>query len=412
MIKTLQKRFVRIAMTMVTLLIVVFAVAVNGVTIFFTDQYSKNLLDAVTRVKSASAESEEVASSVNGRKGIFPSVNVSDDDAMGARLFRVTIDKNGNPTSSETDRILSVDSIEAREYARKAVKSGKTNGRIDDFIYKRTDSTDDISTLTFLDISDSNQNIKQVMFFSAGIGLFSWLLMFLVVSLLSERAMKPVAENLEKQKQFITDAGHEIKTPLASIKANAEAMEMINGENKWTKNILSSTDKLSSLVQELLELSRNEENAETLEIESVNLSDLALKAVDSYTEYAISSGKTISAEIQPDIKVKSNAKHIEKILEILLENAIKYSAPEGRIKLILTREKHQNLIAVTNRVEKLPECEPEKLFDRFYRADSSRNSEGFGIGLSSARATATMLGGEIHAEYVGEDRIAFVLRLP
>ncbi len=413
MIKALKKKFVRLAMSVVTILLLAFIAAINITNFVSSLNRSRSVLKSVINEYNShtSSDYENAEKTEEPQKDGtgFSFGGISEDDTKRAGVFRVVLDSNSSPISAETNNIKTVDDFEARLYAINAVDSKKNHGMLDNFIFDIS-KTEGGSIITFLDVTESNRSVLFILSASLGIGLFCWLAMFLAFNILSEKITGPIADNLEKQKQFISDAGHEIKTPLASIKANAEALELYNGESKWSKNILTQTDKLSSLVKELLELSRTGEAADNLEIKSIDLSELVMKSVDDFSEYAISDGKTISADIQADVKIKSDSKFLIRILEVLLDNAVKYSSEESTVKVMLNKDRHQTVIAVSNRCVSLPECEPEKLFDRFYRTDSSRSTEGFGIGLSSAKAAAETLGGELYCEYTEPDRITFVLR--
>lgn len=413
MIKALKKKFVRLAMSVVTILLLAFIAAINITNFVSSLNRSRSVLKSVINEYNShtSSDYENAEKTEEPQKDGtgFSFGGISEDDTKRAGVFRVVLDSYSSPISAETNNIKTVDDFEARLYAINAVDSKKNHGMLDNFIFDIS-KTEGGSIITFLDVTESNRSVLFILSASLGIGLFCWLAMFLAFNILSEKITGPIADNLEKQKQFISDAGHEIKTPLASIKANAEALELYNGESKWSKNILTQTDKLSSLVKELLELSRTGEAADNLEIKSIDLSELVMKSVDDFSEYAISDGKTISADIQADVKIKSDSKFLIRILEVLLDNAVKYSSEESTVKVMLNKDRHQTVIAVSNRCVNLPECEPEKLFDRFYRTDSSRSTEGFGIGLSSAKAAAETLGGELYCEYTEPDRITFVLR--
>lgn len=412
MIKALKKKFVKLAMSVVTILLLAFIAAINVTNCVSSLNRSRTVLKSVINGYSSHTSSDkdnEKADEPQKDGTGFYFNGISEDDTKRAGFFRVVLDSYSSPISAETNSIKTVDDFEARLYAINAVDSKKDHGMLDNFMFDIS-KTESGSVITFLDVTESNRSMLFILSASLGIGLFCWLAMFLAFSILSEKITEPIADNLEKQKQFISDAGHEIKTPLASIKANAEALELYNGESKWSKNILTQTDKLSSLVKELLELSRTGEAADNLEIKSIDLSELVMKSVDDFSEYAISDGKTISADIQADVRIKSDSKFLIRILEVLLDNAVKYSSEESTVKVMLNKDRHQTVIAVSNRCVNLPECEPEKLFDRFYRTDSSRSTEGFGIGLSSAKAAAEALGGELYCEYTDPDRITFVLR--
>ena len=338
---------------------------------------------------------------------------ISEDDAVSARFFRVIINSDNEPVAADVDKISSVTSDEAKEYAAAVLKTGKSSGHYGHFLYKLSDDNKSESGrfITFLDISSDINDILKVLVITFSAGILCWLLMLFIMSKLSFRAIKPYAENMEKQKQFVTDAGHEIKTPLAVIRANAEAMELYNGESKWSKNIKAQVDRMTGLMQELLELARTEQSEIKPVLEKIELSELSQKMADSFNELAVSSGKHIATGIEGGVCVNSNKKLIERVLDVLLDNAIKYSTDDSEIKFSLSKDKKSPEIRIENLCNPLPDCEPEKLFDRFYRSDSSRNSSGYGIGLASAKAAAEAIGGRLTAEFKSGNKIVFIFRL-
>ncbi len=416
-------------MTAVTALLLLFIVSVNAFNILFIMRQNTQKLNAVSgdmfhrEIRPPESENSDninpagqdsAAEDFRDRRDLpkeAPLFGISRDDAEGARFFKVHTDEQGNILLAEVDRISSVTEDEAKEYAPAVLKSGKESGKTGHFIYKITDDISGGKVLTFLDVSSDNGRVATVLIVSFGAGMICWLLMLLLTSRVSDRAIKPIAENIERQKQFVSDAGHEIKTPLAVIRANAEAMELYNGESKWSKNIKSQVDRMSELMQELLQLSKSDEGISESALETVSLSELSESKIGSFNEVAVSKGKGIKAEIAPGINTVSNYKLLERILDILLDNAVKYSSQNSEIKYTLCEGKKRSEIRVENICDALPDCEPEKLFDRFYRADSSRNSEGFGIGLSSARAAARALGGSLTAQYKAGNTIEFILTI-
>ncbi len=426
----------------VTALLLIFIISVNAVDIFMTYRESNQKLDAVSGdmirfenpgEKKSEDDLPELPGDFEGFLEGFnrndgesdkdgkrnppklperaPLFGISRDDAEGARFFKVYFDSDGNIISVNIDRISSVTEEEAKSCAL-AVINGKTEtGRTGGFMYRINQNYRQGKSVTFMDISSEKNHIISVALVSVCAGILCWLIMFIITSRVSTRAIKPIAENIEKQKRFVSDAGHEIKTPLAVIKANTEAMELYNGENKWSKNIKSQVDRLNGLMQELLQLSKSDEGINESSLETVSLSDLSRKMTGAFTELAVTNGKSIVCDIEDGITIRSNVKLLERIIDILLDNAVKYSSEDSEIKYSLLKEKKHCEIRVENRCDKLPECEPEKLFDRFYRDDSSRNSEGFGIGLASALASAQALGGSLNAEYKENNTIEFIFKL-
>ncbi|MBQ9932914.1 MAG: HAMP domain-containing histidine kinase [Ruminiclostridium sp.] len=247
---------------------------------------------------------------------------------------------------------------------------------------------------------------------TVGVGL-CWLGMLALVVVLSRRAIEPVAESIVRQKEFVTNAGHELKTPLAIIRANTEAMELRQGESKWSRNIKVQTVRLGGLMENLLVLARMDEAAGPPPAEPVDLTTLAEETVRSFREGAALRGILLEEDLQPGVTVRSDRTHMAQLLSILLDNGVKYTEPKGGIRVSLTREGPQVLLRVENGPARLS-GDPAKLFERFYRGDPARTQKtgGSGIGLSAAQAIAETWQGTIRAETKGEDRVVFTVCLP
>jgi len=247
---------------------------------------------------------------------------------------------------------------------------------------------------------------------TAGVAL-CWLGMLALVVVLSRRAIEPVAESIVRQKEFVTNAGHELKTPLAIIRANTEAMELRQGESKWSRNIREQTVRLNGLMENLLLLARMDEFAAQPPAERVDLSLLAQETLCSFQEGAALRGILLEEDLQPGVTVRSDRTHMAQLLSILLDNAVKYTEPEGRIGVALGQQGDQVILRVENGPARLT-GDPSRLFERFYRGDPARTQKtgGSGIGLSAARAIAETWQGTIRAETKGEDRVVFTVTLP
>ena len=242
---------------------------------------------------------------------------------------------------------------------------------------------------------------------SGALGLICWGFMLILVIILSKKAICPIAENIEKQKQFVTNAGHEIKTPLAIISANTEAMELYNGENKWTKNIKKQVDRLNGLMKNLLLLAKMEESK--IVYQKFSLSEMAREISESFFEPISLKNIAFETKIQPDIILNANSEHIRQLFSILLDNAVKYTDENGLISLSVLKNDKNIIIKLENTCENLPNINPEKLFDRFYRADEARTQKtgGYGIGLSVAKAIVNAQNGKIIANYIDNNKICF-----
>ena len=384
--------------------------AANG-----TDQNRMEVPDGVMvpDVEPTDNQPEPPEAKDDKRPNLF-NPEISEDMAMAARYFLVRFDMDGKIVYTDVNNISSVDEETANAYANEVYASGKTSGKKEEFRYRVQASKDGRGTnIVFLNVSSDRQSMLAVLLISSLIFVVGWGLMLLLVIVLSKRAIRPIAENLEKQKQFVTDAGHEIKTPLAIILANTEAMELHNGESKWSKNIRKQTERLSGLMKNLLTLARMEEGTAPVVMTDLDMSKLTKEVSDSFVESAKLKQIKLQTKIASDIKLHANREEMTQLLTILLDNAVKYSVEQADIVLTLAKHGKEVTLCCENKCEKLPDVEADRLFDRFYRSDAARTqkSGGYGIGLSVARAIVQNHKGKITAEYKEGNRIVFKVEL-
>ena len=396
MIKTLQKKFIFSAMLAVTLLLAVLLGALNIGNACVQLQQNERLLDSIINDEIMKKTPDGVP---ERRGGLFRD-QPNENTRMSAVFFTVAVNENGEAVRVDVSRIADVTQDEAVEIYSEV--SGSAQGRTDGFMYK---SADDVMSggkiFVFLNVYQQSRNVLNVLLISFGAGLICWILMLLLIILLSKRAIKPIAENVERQKQFVTDAGHEIKTPLAVIRSNTEAMELYNGSNKWTENIKEQVERLDGLTRNLLTLAKADEEEIDIKKQNVSVSELTEKAVKMFEQTAEQKNVTILTDIRPDVTAKVNSRMYSNLVSILADNAVKYSVNDSVVEVKLFKKDRKACLEITNICEALPDCPPEKLFDRFYRADSSRNqkSGGYGIGLSAAKSITDAHSGVIRAEY-------------
>ena len=286
------------------------------------------------------------------------------------RYFTVTVDENGEVTDCDLDRIAAVDEETAEEYTQTAQQKNKTTGFQGIYRYRVTETED---------------GAKYV---------------FLLVVIFSRMVFRPVEESIQKQKRFITDASHELKTPLTIIDANIEVMEMESGESQWTKSTRKQIQRLSGLVQQLVTLSRLDEEKGLEEKCEFNLSEAVSECVQPYESLAQTREKNLTLNIEEDITYTGDERSIRQLAGILMDNAVKYSSENGNITLTLKKKGKKIFLEVYNDADDLPQGKLDVLFERFYRLDSSRNSGtgGSGIGLSVAKAIVQAHKGKITAE--------------
>lgn len=317
------------------------------------------------------------------------------------RYFTVTFDKEGNVTSSNTDMIAAISGDDAEEIAEKIYKGSSARGFSGNYRYMKvtTSGTDDSGTMIiFVDCYRSLGNFRSFLLYSVLVSLAGLVLVFLLVLVLSGRVVKPVAESYEKQKQFITDAGHELKTPLAVIDADLSVLEMEGTKNEWTDDIRQQSKRLAGLTNELVYLSRMDEGRKLERIE-FPLSDVVSEEVLSFESRAKVEGKTLTKNIQSGISYEGDQKMIRELVSILMDNAVKYSSDNGSIDVSLKKASNGVELETKNTVDSVTQEQADKMFDRFYRADSSRSEKsGYGLGLSIAKAVCEAHGGSIRAE--------------
>lgn len=228
----------------------------------------------------------------------------------------------------------------------------------------------------------------------------SLIIIYLISKKVSELIVKPVEETLEKQKQFISDASHELKTPLAVIEANSDVLENEIGENKWLKYIQNETKSMDKLINELLLLAKTENIEEIKSYEQINISKETEISIAMFESMAYEKQVKINSRIQPNIFLNCDRQDIGHILSTLIDNAIKHSKTEKTIEIELIKEKNNIILQVKNEGEPIPEEQREKIFERFYRIDKSRNrnEKRYGLGLAIAKASTEKYDGKIGVE--------------
>ena len=330
-----------------------------------------------------------------------------------SRYFWVKYDGTGSISMTDVSHIASVTEEDAAEYAASVYGGKKAKGFMHSFRYLLSSRDDGTALVIFADMSSKLIDIYKLLLQSLLVGSCALIAMFILVYIFSGQAVAPVVESLEKQKRFITDAGHELKTPLAVISANVDVLELESGKSEWSSSIKNQVLRMNDLVKNMLTLSRMDEERINVVFSEFDLSGTVKETASSFEAMALSKNKSYNTEIDDSIFINGDRASMVQLLSLLLDNAIKYSPDKGSINVLLSEEKNIHL-EVSNTCDAIPEGNLDRLFDRFYRADSSRARQtgGYGIGLSVARAIATSHGGEIKALRDGDKTIRFVVTLP
>jgi len=351
-----------------------------------------------------------LADNNKGGKPQMPMGGMSAEAPFETRYFTVIFDDSGNIVSANTGNIAAITSDEALAYAKRIYSSGRQKGFYN--IYRYSVSRTDTGTMVlFLDSSHGLNSYRSFFKTSFAVSLVGFLGVFVIVLLLSKRAIKPIAESYEKQKHFITDASHELKTPLTVINANAEVLEMTNGENAWTKSIHNQVARLTELTDSLVSLARMDERDAKLLMTDFSISDAVWESIAPFRQIIVQQGKTLEESIQKNLSYSGNEESIRKLIGILMDNAIKYSNGGGKIAVSLKSGSKGPVFQICNSVESLEKGNHEEFFERFFRGDASRNSEtgGYGIGLSIAKAIVGSHRGRITAR--SEDGHSLLMRI-
>ena len=315
---------------------------------------------------------------------------------LDATVYTVFLDDSGKPDAVINHSDAEITEEEITAVAETLLAEGGS-GRIGNLYTTPYSYALQRNSLIIVDNAQTNRTLRNTLLVSLGAFLLLELLIVLLARLLTRWIAKPVAESFEKQKQFIADASHELKTPLAVIIASADALESNPEETKWLENIKSESDRMSKLIADLLELAKSEEGpAEEMTVGS--LSKPVEKATLTFEGLMFEKGIVLNDDIEDGIELKMNAYKIQQLMSILLDNAIKHSAPGGEIAVTLKKDK-DIVLTVTNEGEGIPKGEEEKIFERFYRADESRNrnENRYGLGLAIARNICEAHGAQISA---------------
>lgn len=407
MIKKLKIKFIILSMTSLFVLLIVIVAGMN-----------------IINYRSVVSEADETLELLSKNKGSFPEHDGKKGDKMPpdmnpelpyeSRFFSVLLSKEGNVIQTDTSRIKSVDSTEAVDLANKALNKKKESGFIGNFRYSVSKEAVD-TRITFLDCGRMLDSYNSFLLASSGMALVGFIIVFFVIFFFAGKIIHPIAESYEKQKRFITDAGHEIKTPLTIINANVDLLELDMGENESLSDIKQQTKRLTALTNDLVYLSRMEESTEAVNMIEFPVSELVLEAVNTFKPLAQMKNKEFMWDIEPMLSLNGNAKAIEQLLSILLENALKYSNENGLITVHFKKQGKTLNLKVFNTTDFQVVQESLKyVFDRFYRGDSSRNSQtgGHGIGLSVANAIVNAHNGKISASTNDEKSFLIEVILP
>lgn len=320
-----------------------------------------------------------------------------------SRYFWVLLNDSGDVISTDTGKIAAIDTKTANAFAQEILSLGSSSGFKNEYRYIVSKESNQTRVI-FLDCRRGLDSFWTTLWISVLVSIGGMLCVLALMLILSRRIIKPISDSYEKQKRFITDAGHELKTPLAIIEADVSVLEMDLEENEWLSDIRQQKDRLLSLTNDLIFLSKLEEEENKLSMADFSLSDALAECVHSFDTLAKANGKAIRTSISPMINYTGEEKSIRQLFNILTDNAIKHSSEKSDIEIILQTQGKNIILEVNNKADGLTAQDTKNMFERFYRADKSRSTEtgGYGIGLSVAKAVVLAHKGKINAELKGD----------
>ena len=342
-----------------------------------------------------------------------PEFQVTQETPFETRYFIVELTDRREVRAVDTDHIAALDRQTVVACISDILSADSTRGYVDYYRFGIFQNQDGGSTVVVLDCFVQLQSAYNMLRLTVLVGLACAGIVFLLLTFFSRRAIRPFAENLERQRQFVTDASHELKTPLAILSADLGMLEGSPADGRWLKSAQAQVARLDRLIRNLVELARTEEAIRDERVTPFSLSDAAESCAEAFAPLASAAGKSLEAEIADQVEVEGVQDDLFRLLSILLDNAVKYCDPGGTIRLSLTRRGKSVCLWVSNPCADLDPTQLHRYFDRFYRADSSRarSTGGYGIGLSTAKAIVTRHRGRITNRYEG-GVITFLVTLP
>ena len=414
MIKTLRKKFILVMMLSLLIVMALLVGAINIVYAVNIRRQADSTIDVLYenagsfpemgpgKEQHMSGEEDGGRNMKGGGMGITP------DTKFETSFFIVQLNADKTVSSINHGFIASVTEEDISAYAQSIVSGGRENGMADYFRYKVFTDAEGGSTIVAVSCYQQLRQENTLLLVSIGAGVLCMAAVFALVMLMSRRVTKPVEESVEKQRQFITDAGHELKTPITIISANTEVLQMQVGENRWVDSIKNQTHRLNHLVKNLLELSKLDEAPVLGQFGEFDLSEAVSEAAQAFEVPAQAEGIEFIRNIQPGISMNGSRDELYRLTTLLLDNALKYSDGTGPIRITLARQK-KTVLTVYNTCESIDPEKTSRLFERFYRADESRSRDtgGSGIGLSIAQAITDRHRGKISASTADGKSVTF-----
>ncbi len=426
MIRQLRNRFIRIATLSVAAVLLVLTGILNTANYLSTDADLRSTLALIcenegTIPAAVPSGSDDGSASAAERPGHTPANPggrpgrdgpFTPETPYSTRYFVLRYTDDGTLSLADLTKIASVSEADTAAYLAAAVDHGTGYGSYGDYRFLVTHTGDNRNMAIFLNRYQELRAVRNVLLWSLLADAGCIVLVLILVVLLSRRAIDPVVRSAQQQKQFITDASHELKTPITVITTSLKVLEMDVGKQVWIDKALAQSEKLTALVNALVTLSRMDEDESPLKMKDFSVSDAVRETAESFQDLAAAKGHTLALSIAPGLHYCGDEYAVRQLVSILLDNAVKYALPDTPISLSLEGARKGVRLRTANLCDTAQALDPDRLFDRFYRADPARGASpgGFGIGLSIARGIAEGHHGTISAS-LQDARIEFTVML-
>lgn len=416
-IQSLRKKFIFISTLTYFLVMLFMGGSINLVNYITTHRQirlvlsyliqNEGILPAVTPSGTPRSDSSSENNELEHRPGRHVAeadlFDFSPEFRYSTRYFSFIFDENGEVVSSYLKNIAEITEDEAYDLAREALSSEESSGHYGHLYYARAGLEDGCTIVAVLNCRTQINTNHRILVYTMMIAAAGLLIALILVFLFSSRVIKPEIENVKRQKQFITNASHELKTPLAVIRANTEIEEMVNGSNEWTQSTMRQVDRLSGLVANLVMIARAQEREDRSVMTEIDVSKCVEETVHPYESLAQQEKKTLEIQVPEGIRMIGDESKIRQLTSLLIDNAFKYCDDEGCVKVrleTLRKGKAVRLI-VANTFKEGKNVDYSRYFERFYREDESHNADkgGYGIGLSIAESICHQYGGSIAASW-------------
>lgn len=403
MIKKLKQKFIFTIMSLISLLLILILLSIN---IILNVANNKRNLDYMKEV----AFNDGIPFI---KKPTFKPTHTKKDNQDFRLSFSVKLDNENNIIETIYPLDLTYDEEEIYNLIDIVIKSNEQNGSYNNISFLKKNKPYG-KIIVFLDITNTNHFKLNLIYISLAVFVVSLVFIFIIAYFLTNIIIKPVKENFEMQKQFVANASHELKTPLSVISTNVSILgyeDDIKEQKKWIENVKNEVFKMNDLINKLLILSKVEDVSKIIKKENVNISDLILNCLLSYESVIYDNKQVLKYNIKPNINICCNKDDINTIIHIFLDNAIKYSSENDIIEVNLIPNHNQIQLSIFNTGIGIKNEDINHIFDRFYRADPSRNKEieGYGLGLSIAKKIIDNNKWKIKVESIYENFVKFTI---